>query len=80
MADLILFQRDNCHLCELAWEVLAQARVADFESVWIEGDAGLESRYGLRVPVLRCARKGMELDWPFTAGQVQELIVSAQQF
>lgn len=79
MADLILFQRDHCHLCELAWEVLAQARVADFESVWIEGDTGLESLYGLRVPVLRYTRNGMELDWPFTAAQVQELIASAQK-
>ncbi|MGH8050007.1 MAG: glutaredoxin family protein [Arenimonas sp.] len=79
MADLILFQRDHCHLCELAWEVLAQARVADFESVWIEGDAGLENLYGLRVPVLQCTRNGMELDWPFTSEQVQELIVSVRQ-
>ena len=79
MADLILFQRDHCHLCELAWEVLAQARVADFESVWIEGDAGLEHLYGLRVPVLRCTRNSMELDWPFTAEQVQQLIFSTQQ-
>lgn len=79
MADLILFQRDHCHLCELAWEVLAQARVADFESVWIEGDPVLENLYGLRVPVLRCTRNGMEINWPFTAEQVQELIASTPQ-
>jgi hypothetical protein len=77
MADLILFQRDNCHLCELAWEVLAQARVADFESIWIEGDTELENLYGLRVPVLKCTRNSMELDWPFAAEQVQALIASA---
>ncbi len=76
MSDLILFQRDHCHLCELAWDVLAQARVADFESVWIEGDDHLENRYGLRVPVLKHTRSGMELDWPFTAEQVVGLMVS----
>ncbi len=76
MSDLILFQRDHCHLCELAWEVLAQARVADFESVWIEGDQQLENRYGLRVPVLKHTRSSMELDWPFTAEQVALLMAS----
>ena len=76
MPDLILFQRDHCHLCELAWEVLAQARVADFESVWIEGDRQLENQYGLRVPVLKHTRSSMELDWPFTAEQVALLMAS----
>ena len=77
MPNLILFQRDHCHLCELAWEVLAQARVADFESVWIEGDSHLENKYGLRVPVLKHTRSSMELDWPFTAEQVRLLLVGA---
>lgn len=76
MSDLILFQRDHCHLCELAWEVLAQARVADFESVWIEGDRQLEKQYGLRVPVLKHTRNGMELDWPFNAEQIAFLMAS----
>ena len=79
MTDLILFQRDHCHLCELAWEVLAQARVADFDSVWIEGDHELEKKYGLRVPVLRHTRSSMELDWPFSARQVRELMASSTQ-
>lgn len=76
MSGLILYQRDHCHLCELAWEVLAEARVADFESVWIEGDGILENQYGLRVPVLRHTRSSMELDWPFTADQVRLLMTS----
>jgi Glutaredoxin-like domain (DUF836) len=79
MPDLILFQRDHCHLCELAWEVLAQAGVADFDSVWIEGDDELEKLYGLRVPVLKYTRSSMELDWPFSAEQVRELTASSGQ-
>ncbi len=79
MSDLILFQRDHCHLCELAWEVLAQAQVPDFDSVWIEGDKALENQYGLRVPVLKHTRYGMELDWPFTAEQVRRLMASSEQ-
>ena len=79
MPDLILFQRDHCHLCELAWDVLAQASAPDFESIWIDGDGALENQYGLRVPVLMHTRSRMELDWPFTAEQVRALMVSSEQ-
>ena len=64
---LFLFQRDDCHLCDLALEVLAAARAPEFESVFIDGDAGLETRYGERIPVLRDAARDAELDWPFDA-------------
>ncbi len=62
---LILYQRDDCHLCDLALAVLAQARSPEFESVFIDDDANLELRYGERVPVLRDATGHRELDWPF---------------
>ena len=62
---LILYQRDDCHLCDLALEVLAAVGAPDFESVFIDADAALEHRYGLRVPVLRDPANGRELDWPF---------------
>ena len=65
--ELILYQRDTCHLCDLALAVLAEARVPDFDSVFIDDDEALEARYGLRVPVLRDAGRGIELDWPFDA-------------
>ena len=64
---LILYQRDDCHLCDLALDVLAQARAPDFESVFIDGDDVLEERYGVRVPVLRDDACGIELEWPFDA-------------
>lgn len=63
--SLILYQRDDCHLCDLALEVLAAARAPDFDSVFIDGDDVLEARYGTRVPVLRDVERGSELDWPF---------------
>ena len=71
MADLVLYQRDYCHLCDQALAVLAQARAPEFDSVWVDDDAALESRYGTRVPVLRDARDGRELDWPFDAAAVK---------
>ena len=71
MTGLILFQRDDCHLCDLALAELAAARVPAFASVFIDGDDGLEQRYGVRVPVLRDDRDGRELDWPFDARRVR---------
>lgn len=62
----LLFQRDDCRLCDLALEVLAAARSPAFESVFIDGDPELEQRYGQRVPVWRDAARDLELDWPFT--------------
>ena len=67
---LTLYQRDDCHLCDLALAVLAAARAPAFESVFIDGDAALEARYGSRVPVLREDATGIELDWPFDGDAV----------
>lgn len=68
---LILYQRDRCHLCDLALDVLAAARVPEFDTVFIDDDDALEARYGLRVPVLCDDERGDELDWPFDAARVR---------
>ena len=73
---LTLFQRDDCHLCDLALAVLAGAGVPDFDSVFIDDDDDLEARYGMRVPVLRNEADGVELDWPFDAGRLTRLLHS----
>ena len=71
---LILYQRDDCKLCDEALAIIAAARVPDFESVWIDGDDELERRYGDRVPVLRDAGDGRELGWPFGADDVRSFV------
>lgn len=71
MAHYTLYQRDDCHLCDQALAVLAQARLPEPDSVFIDGDDVLEARYGHRVPVLANAATGAELDWPFTADVVR---------
>ena len=73
---LILYQRDDCHLCDLAIDVLAQARAPEFDSVFIDGNRGLEDRYGARVPVLRNDADGRELDWPFDAALLQRFLAT----
>jgi len=74
---LILYQRDDCHLCDLALEVLALARAPDFRSIFIDDDVELERRYGERVPVLRDADSGAELDWPFDGDAIRSLVGGA---
>lgn len=76
--ELTLYQRDTCHLCDLALEVLAHARVPEFESVFIDNDDALEARYGLRVPVLRDEVSGIELDWPFDVEAVRRMLQGAR--
>lgn len=68
---LILYQRDDCHLCDRALTEMARAGISDFDSVYIDGDAGLEARYGDRVPVLAGLAGGAELGWPFDAATLR---------
>ena len=69
-----LFQRDHCPLCDQALDLLAQARLPEFETVWVDDDAVLEAAYGTRVPVLRCDADGRELDWPFSVAALQAFL------
>ncbi|MBV2208331.1 MAG: glutaredoxin family protein [Thermomonas sp.] len=71
---LILYQRDNCHLCDLALDVLAQAQLPEFDTVFIDDDDVLEASYGVRVPVLRDTQHAAELDWPFDAQAVRQFL------
>ena len=52
--QVTIYSRQNCHLCEVAKEVVDSARnEVEFELaiVFIEGDAELEKLYGEEVPV-----------------------------
>ena len=49
-----MYSRRNCHLCEVAKEVVESARNQaefEFEVVFIDGDVGLAKEYGEEVPV-----------------------------
>lgn len=71
---LVLFQRDDCKLCDEAVALLAAAHAPDFQSVWIDDDPELEARYGERVPVLRDEDASRELDWPFDAARLRAFL------
>ena len=76
-ATFVLLQRDDCHLCDLALDVLAAARLPAFESVFVDEDTALEAAYGHRLPVLR-RNDGVELDWPFDRDAVAVLAGAAR--
>ncbi len=78
MPSLILYQRDYCHLCDMALAVMAEAETPEFESAWVDDSPGLVTRYGTRVPVLRDIRDGRELDWPFDAAAVRAFLAAAR--
>ena len=52
--QVTIYSRRNCHLCEVAKEVVESAKNEaefDFEVIFIDGDVGLEKEYGEEVPV-----------------------------
>lgn len=80
MPRLTLFQRDDCHLCDMALEVMAMASTPDFDSLWVDDDQMLEDRYGTRVPVLRDEESGRELDWPFDVATLRDFLIDLPGF
>lgn len=71
---LILYQHDDCKLCDEAIALLARAGAPDFESAWTDDEPALDARYGDRVPVLRDADSGRELGWPFNADSLRAFL------
>lgn len=74
-AELVLYTRPDCHLCEVAAAMLdAQGLLWRAEN--IDTDLGLIRRYGNRVPVLHRPEDGAELAWPFTEDGLRSFLDS----
>jgi glutaredoxin len=55
MIEVSVYSRSNCHLCEVALEVISEIRKEfDFTitKILIDGNAELEEKYGEQVPVI----------------------------
>ncbi|MEM8593807.1 MAG: glutaredoxin family protein [Pseudomonadota bacterium] len=79
MLALRLYGGKNCHLCDVAQELLHQVDIElrqqgnmgmSVEYVDVRQDKGLLIQYGRRIPVLVCSESGDDvqkppLDWPF---------------
>ena len=55
MIEVTVYSRSNCHLCEVALEVISEIR-NEFEftitKILIDGNAELEEKYGEQIPVI----------------------------
>ena len=55
MIEVSVYSRSNCHLCEVALEVISDIR-KEFEftinKILIDGNSELEEKYGEQVPVI----------------------------
>lgn len=74
--QLILYSTSSCHLCEQATAILENLSALDFtwHEIEIAEDEVLLDKYGTKIPVLRRADSGQELNWPFTEHDVRLLI------
>jgi glutaredoxin len=55
MIEVSVYSRSNCHLCEVALEVISEIRTEfDFTitKILIDGNAELEEKHGEQVPVI----------------------------
>jgi hypothetical protein len=68
-SEVILYTRPDCHLCDLAAQMLEQCEV-NWYRVDIESDLELIRKYGMHIPVLYRPDIDRELYWPFTAETV----------
>ena len=76
-AELVLFSRPDCHLCDVAAELI-EAESLKFTKANIEVDIDLISRYGTRIPVLLRTDTQAELGWPFTAHLLRSFLESPE--
>ena len=77
MRLLELMTTEGCHLCDLAVPLLVEGvdpERFEVDLVDIAFEDELVERYGTRIPVLRDPQSRAELDWPFTASQLDEFL------
>ena len=79
LPELILYGRRDCHLCDLAEQLLQQTRSQqDYRKVDIDADLHLLRRYGSVIPVLCARTTAAELRWPFDAASLQQWLTQQQ--
>jgi len=79
MVNWTLYHTDGCHLCEEAFELiepLTKDTVA-LQCVDIMSSDQLIVEYQVSIPVLK-SEHGQQLNWPFTAAQVQQCFTQSE--
>lgn len=71
-----LFTGTDCHLCDVAKQLLEPHLVAGLALAQINVKEQREyfHRYGARIPVLKNETSGAELGWPFDRDTLEEFL------
>jgi len=67
-----LYTREDCDLCRVA-ENLLDGLGYPYRTIDIDRDLALIQRFGARVPVLVETTADVELAWPFTAQDIDQV-------
>ena len=69
MSQVTLYAKTDCHLCNVAIELLKQFDLS-LSIIDIQSQEELMERYGLLIPVV-LFEDGTSLNWPFDAAAIQ---------
>lgn len=75
--DIHFYTGKQCHLCNLADDLLAQlsdGTVGEVNKVDIATDHQAYHLYAVRIPVLKRKDNQGELGWPFTLQELEEFL------
>ncbi len=75
MSIITLYGKPDCHLCDIAHDMITSLTITPHELNYIDiqSDPELMQRYGEHIPVLLLP-DGRTLFWPFHSEQVQSLL------
>jgi hypothetical protein len=79
MLQLNLYSTSHCHLCEQAEALLTNlSEVYDihWQVIEISENHELLENYGQRIPVIKRLNNNIEINWPFTATEIAQLITA----
>lgn len=76
MKSYILFTGTDCHLCDVAKQMLRQQNRSelDISEVNVKIERDFFHEYGARIPVLKSTENDAELAWPFDEQSLKEFI------
>lgn len=72
MQTVYFYSTSGCHLCDIAWEMLAPlvSRLPlRLEEIEIADSDELVACYGVRIPVIKFADANADLGWPFSESE-----------
>ena len=76
-AELLLFSRADCHLCDQAESLVNALLIGSpwqLTKVDIDNDPELKQRYQTSIPVLLRCDNQQALNWPFPQSRVRSLL------